>query len=361
MNFTRLMVATLIATAVGTLSAEAQGLQAEAAVAPAEFPPASFTGNQYVDSRGCIFIRAGIDGNVTWVPRVTRSRQLICGYQPSLGSQAAAAAASAPAAPVTPPRAPVEITLAPELRPTAAPQPETVAAAAPRYQPAAPAPQPQAAPRYQSQPQAPRYQPTPGYAAAQGAPRVASGGRCPDASPLSQQYINNSPDVRCGPQLEPQTLTPGRAAVQISTLQPYYPPGTRVVPRHVYDARQNTDDFTVPPGYRRVWTDDRLNPHRAEFTLAPAQISKVPYVSGGYRQMVRDDDRLNLQRGIRTEAGDAQTDMIWTKTVPRRLVKVPTDRPVVALPDSMIGKDAPVVRVSTRSAPVPSKTEFDGR
>jgi len=55
---------------------------------PAERPPASFQGTQFVDSRGCVFIRAGIDGVVTWVPRVTRNRELICGMQPTLGAGA---------------------------------------------------------------------------------------------------------------------------------------------------------------------------------------------------------------------------------------------------------------------------------
>lgn len=50
---------------------------------PAEFPPVSFTGLQYVDSRGCAYVRAGAEGAVVWVPRVTRSRQAVCGMTPS--------------------------------------------------------------------------------------------------------------------------------------------------------------------------------------------------------------------------------------------------------------------------------------
>ncbi|XDA97233.1 SPOR domain-containing protein [Sulfitobacter sp. LCG007] len=63
---------------------------------------------------------------------------------------------------------------------------------------------------------------------------------------------------------------------------------TRVVPRHVWEARQNALNVSVPKGYRTVWEDDRLNPHRAEQTLA----------------------------------GIAQTRLVWTDTVPRRLVDV---------------------------------------
>lgn len=51
---------------------------------PAEFPPETYTASQYVDSEGCVFVRAGIGGVTSWVPRVNRSREPLCGFEPSL-------------------------------------------------------------------------------------------------------------------------------------------------------------------------------------------------------------------------------------------------------------------------------------
>ena len=51
---------------------------------PAEFPPLSFKGSQYVDSRGCVYVRTGTSVSTNWVPRVARNRSVLCGFKPSL-------------------------------------------------------------------------------------------------------------------------------------------------------------------------------------------------------------------------------------------------------------------------------------
>ncbi len=105
MIITRIIAIGLAISSISLTALHAQSLRIGST--PAEFPPASYKGKQYVDSKGCVYVRAGIDGNVTWVPRVTRDRKLVCGYKPTGGTSKAAAAAPKATA------KPEQITIAP--------------------------------------------------------------------------------------------------------------------------------------------------------------------------------------------------------------------------------------------------------
>ncbi|WP_299911145.1 SPOR domain-containing protein [uncultured Paracoccus sp.] len=52
---------------------------------PLEQPPEDFTGAQYIDSAGCVYLRQGS----VWAPRLDRDGTVICGYPPSLPGLAA--------------------------------------------------------------------------------------------------------------------------------------------------------------------------------------------------------------------------------------------------------------------------------
>ena len=304
MMLTRALAIFVIAGCVATGFHTAPVVAQIGEVQPAEFPPSSYNGKQYVDSKGCVFIRAGIDGNVSWVPRVGRDRTPVCGFKPT---GLTPGVASAPAPNSAPP--PVQITLD-NVTPAAtpAPAPAPVARPAPRRTAAAPAPaKRRAAPVVvrQTAPEPRVAAPAPVVIAPAPQPRViVSGGAtaCPGASPLSQQYLRGK-GVRCGPQAEPvlsrsaagnvvvveQGAAPAPAPIAVT-------PTTRIVPKHVALNRINTRNVQVPHGYKEVWTDDRLNPYRAE---------------------------QNLQ-------GRADMLLIWTQTLPRRLIDQSTGRDVTA-------------------------------
>jgi hypothetical protein len=103
---------------------------------------------------------------------------------------------------------------------------------------------------------------------------VALAAPCPDPSSIAAEYLRNSIVPGC-------TTAPAPSPDLVYGTD--HPPPR---PNHSPIARLRVDRPGPPPGYANVWTDGRLNPYR----------------------------------GIRTVEGDAQMRMVWTDTVPRRLV-----------------------------------------
>lgn len=328
------ILATTCALAFGQL--DAQTLKRDSG--PAETPPASFRGNQYVDSKGCVYIRAGVDGNTTWVPRVSRARKVVCGATPSGGAAAgtAVAAATRPAAVAKPVEIGVNSTAATatptpaaqairQTRPTVAqvlaPKPVRTVASKPAVRSTGSGPKVQrvnipqpsgvrmpsrtmrTAKVATPQPRAvtPQVQ-APARRVAVNPQRTTAGQTCRAGSSVSQRYIGGrGVAVRCGPQGGSLVTRAGdvkgtfRSASGQVLSAGSVSPNAVVVPRHVYDQQQAARiTQPIPHGYRQAWTDDRLNPRRAHQTLN----------------------------------GKAATDMIWSQTVPRRLIMRQTGRDV---------------------------------
>lgn len=257
---------------------------------PAEFPPDSFTGRQYVDSRGCVYIRAGIDGAVSWIPRMTRDRKVICGFKPTAAGtrtaqqattqttgvqepvvievpQSQTPTAQAKLAPVAaePKQRKVRVVTATKPKVVAKPVPKAVTVAKPVKVKTAPVKTVRVT--------------RPAGDAAQS---------CPGASKVSSQYMRARGNVtlRCGPQTQPHATVIYKSGTTVRAA-PVAGTQVRVAPRHVYENQQVSQvGVSVPKGYKPVWEDDRLNPKRAHQTFA----------------------------------GKAQMELAWTKSVPRRLI-----------------------------------------
>ncbi len=355
MQLGRIVSATVLAVVLGSGLADARGLEISG---PMEVPPATYTGRQYVDSAGCVFVRAGYGGAVNWVARVGRDRKQLCGYKPTFGPSAPVleVAKSAPA----PAPAPVPVTAA-APRPTAvvtAPQVlvkpapvvarpgtaiaktqtvgrpmQTIAtttsmptiglAANRRLAPVVAAPAGQAPVVVADTSGSPSayvsaYQrrnqdaPTPVAGLVIVSAQTVSGGQtaCPNLSPVAQRYMLNDGRhvVRCGPQIEDPVGYINRAKV----------PGLQVV-------------AVTPQVYA------------ATYGTAPVAVQAAPAVPKGYKA-AWNDGRLNPRRGVGTAAGKAQMARLWTDEVPARLVADQT-------PTQRLAGTPTAARVSTKSQP----------
>lgn len=208
-------------------SASAQALRNN--TGPAEIPPASYSGSQYVDSKGCVFIRAGVGGGTQWVPRVRRDRTVICGQRPTGGASAPAAVAAAPA----PAPAPAPRVVAQAARPAAV-------AAAPRVVRTQPVQQ-QVVVRAQPAPRA-VVQAAPAATATQRCAFLSANGGC------AQTTWNNR---FAGGQSGPVTANPTVAGSYVGTTT-----------QRVVVSRDVTHGTNSATAYRSTWDDGRLNPTR---------------------------------------------------------------------------------------------------
>lgn len=321
---------TVLVAVLGLGMAQAQTL--DQIGGPREVPPSSYKDQTYIDSRGCVFLRVGYGGQISWVPRVTRNRKVMCGYAPTFAAkpavapvQQAAAPAATPLIPqpqqqmlgapidtvaslTTPPTIEATTAVAPLAKPAVTGAPTAMVAAQPvaKYSAPvvrndrAPAPGPGQVGCYTSVPVAQRLHTTDGGSVVL---CTKGNGTLEGArAPIYMRVSNSKPEqIGAG-------ILPARFAANQGSIGAQAPIALRVLP-------------AIPKGYKAAWSDGRLNPNRA----------------------------------VGTAEGQAQQDMIWTRQVPARLVPAPRLKRQIVVSTKSAPKAVWQAAVSpARTRPVPA-------
>ena len=349
----KLMAGAILALALDVTSAAAQSIAQLGG--PANPPSASFTGQQFVDSRGCVFLRAGFGNRVNWVPRVDRNHKPLCGFPPTGGTQVAAAiqADMAPDTAATLPQASANSPdrSQPVAQPSPAPAPTVIAAphsgaplastsllatALPTPTPTPTSARPSAAPAptviSSNSPATPAVAATPRRGFFLGAlfgGAFGGNGGAGAVVPLAAQPVSPGPayqtaaalgipQVACplaAPQLDRVQLRDGGTALVCTTgngtlngwLPPSFPQGANfgAALNPLFSRNAMTGAVILSSG-------DLTLTAASPLPVAVRVVSKPPK---GYK-IAWKDDRLNPMRAIGTAQGQAQQDLIWTRTVP---------------------------------------------